>query len=169
MLDFNLGSQKPRYHPFFPLRTFSRLPKFLFAPFLIVPIVLSSCASSEKSGNPIASSGKSSDTTLAPATDEDVYLYRGIGASFLCNARTAGVEFPKAVGIAAATYAQVLNGRHGGYVASAGEDKLTNKQLFAGAEFQIITGALQYCPKQVPDDVKAKVQDAIKSQQEKAK
>ncbi len=107
---------------------------------------------------------KDATNKQAPASDEDVYLYRGMGASYLCNARAAGVEFPKAVGIAASTYAQVLNGRHGGVVASAGDKKLTNKQLFAGAEFQVITGALQYCPNEVPEDVKTKVQEAIEKQ-----
>ena len=53
-------------------------------------------------------------------------------------------------------------------VASAGEEKLTNQQLFAGAEFQIVTGALQYCPKQVPEDVKAKVKDALEKKKEES-
>ncbi len=87
-----------------------------------------------------------------------------MGASFFCNARAADVEFTKAAGVASATYAQVLEGKHGGFVASAGKDKLTKKQLFTGAEFQIITGALQYCPDEVPEDVKEKVQKAIDSQ-----
>ena len=64
-----------------------------------------------------------------PATKEQIYLYRGISASFVCNARLAEVDFPKAVGIAAATYAQLLNGRHGGLVASAGKKKLTTKLI----------------------------------------
>ena len=87
-----------------------------------------------------------SEKKLLAATEKDLFLYRQMGASYLCIASKAGIEFPKAVGIAAATYAQVLNGRHGGFVASAGDKKLTSKQLFAGAEFQIITAALQYCP-----------------------
>ena len=128
-----------------------------------MPIAIASCASSNPSTSGLKAS-KANAGKQGPATDDDVFLYRGIGASFLCNARSAGIEFPKAVGIAAATYAQVLNGRHGGLVASAGEKKLTNKQLFAGAEFQIITGAMQYCPKQVPDDVKTKVEEAIEKQ-----
>ena len=99
-----------------------------------------------------------------PASPQDIFIYRAMGASYLCNARAAGVEFSKAVGIAAATYAQVLNGRHGGLVSSAGKKKLTNKQLFAGAEFQIITGALQYCSKEVPADIKKKVNEAMKKQ-----
>ena len=87
-----------------------------------------------------------------------------MGSSFVCNARTAGIEFPKAVGVAAATYVQLLNGRHGGKVASTGNKKLTNEQLFAGAEFQIITGAMQFCPDKVPADVKTKVEEALKKQ-----
>ncbi len=102
-----------------------------------------------------------------PASDKDIYLYRAIGSSYVCNARAAGVEFPKAVGISAATYTQLLNGRHGGKVTSAGKKKLTNKQLFTGAEFQIITGAIEYCPKEVPKDIKKKVEDAIKKNKKK--
>ena len=101
-------------------------------------------------------------TDFKSASDYDIFLYSGIGSSYVCNARAAGIEFPKAVGIAAATYVQVLNGRHGGQVASAGSKKLSNEQLFAGAEFQVITGALKYCPKDVPVDVKSRVEEAIK-------
>ena len=126
-------------------------------------MVIAGCRASGPKGG-VLSPSRTEANKQAPATDDDIFLYRGIGASFLCNARSAGVEFPKAVGVAAATYAQVLNGRHGGFVVSAGDKKLTNKQLFSGAEFQIITGALTYCPKQVPDDVKAKVQEAIDKQ-----
>ena len=120
-------------------------------------------------GKPLGSQLKSSKVVANneknnPATAEEIFLYRGIGSSFVCNAQAAGVEFSKAVGISAATYAQVLNGRHGGYVASAGDKKLTNKQLFSGAEFQVVTGALQYCPDEVPDDVKSKVEEAIEKQ-----
>ncbi len=100
-----------------------------------------------------------------PATKEDIYLYRGMGSSYVCNARAAGIEFPKAVGVAAATYTQVLNGRHGGKVASVGDKKLSNKQLFTGAEIQIITGAIEFCPKEVPEDIVKKVKKAIKDNQ----
>lgn len=114
---------------------------------------------------PAAFAQAAADADKNPATNADILLYRAIGSSYVCNARTAGVDFPKAVGIAAATYAQIINGRHGGFVASAGTEKLTTKQLFSGAEFQVITGAIQYCPKEVPTDVKTKVEEALKKQQ----
>ncbi len=118
---------------------------------------------------PMAHSQSRGTSKPYPASNDDIFLYRGMGSSYVCNAAQAGIEFSKAVGIAAATYSQVLNGRHGGIVASAGKKKLTNKQLFSGAEFQIVTGALQYCPKKVPADVKEKVQAAIDKQKDKNK
>ena len=119
---------------------------------MLAPLVL--CSSS-------VFAQSSSESKVKPATNEDIYLYRGISASYVCNARASGIRFPKAVGIAAQTYAQLINGRHGGKVESVGKNRLTNKQIFTGAEFQIVTGALQFCPKEVPRKVKRKVQDAI--------
>lgn len=102
------------------------------------------------------------ETAANPASDSEIFLYRGLGASYVCNALTAKVEFPKAVGIAAATYTQLLRSRHGGKVASAGNKELTNEQLFNGSEFQIVTGAVQFCPKLVPEDIKKKIKEANK-------
>ena len=98
---------------------------------------------------------------ILPATEDDLYLYKGIGASYLCIATKAGVEFPKAVGIASATYVQVLEGKHGGLVKEFGKKKLEREKLFAGAEFQIVTTAMQYCPDNVPKDVSEKVKTII--------
>ncbi len=97
-----------------------------------------------------------------PATEQDLYLYKGMGASYLCIASKAGIEFNKAVGIATATYVNVLEGKHGGTVKELGNKKLKKEKLFAGAEFQIITTALQYCPDSVPKDVTKKVEEIFK-------
>ena len=140
---------------FDPLPPINRLRSVLSAPLLLLPLLFSGSVAMAQS------SGKAPS---APASNDDIFLYRGMGSSYVCNARAAKVEFPKAVGIAAATYVQLLNGRHGGLVASTGNKKLTNEQLFAGAEFQIITGALQFCPDMVPADVKSKVEEALKKQ-----
>ena len=79
---------------------------------------------------------------LQAATEQDLYLYKGMGASYLCIASKAGIEFPKAVGIATATYVQVIEGKHGGLVKELGDKKLERDKLFAGAEFQIVTTAI---------------------------
>ena len=99
---------------------------------------------------------------LPAATEQDLYLYKGMGASYLCIASKAGIEFPKAVGIATATYVQVIEGKHGGLVKELGDKKLERDKLFAGAEFQIVTTAVQYCPDSVPKEVTKKVNRILK-------
>ena len=99
---------------------------------------------------------------LIPADDNDLYLYKGMGASYLCIAKQAGVEFPKALGVATATYVQVLEGKHGGLIKELGDTKLDRKQLFAGAEFQIVSTAINYCPDSVPKEVTKKVNKILK-------
>ena len=100
---------------------------------------------------------------LIPADDKDLYLYKGMGASYLCIAEKAGIEFPKALGVATATYVQVLEGKHGGLIKELGDTKLERKQLFAGAEFQIVSTAMNYCPDSIPKDVSQKVNDLLKN------
>ncbi len=96
------------------------------------------------------------------ATEKDLYLYRGMGASYLCIASKAGIEFTKAVGVATTTYVQVLEGKHGGLIKELGDKKLERQKLFAGAEFQIVTKAIQFCPDSVPKDVTKKVNKILK-------
>ena len=80
----------------------------------------------------------------------------------LCIASKAGIEFPKAVGVASATYVQVIEGKHGGLIKNLGNNKLDREKLFSGAEFQIVTTALQYCPDSVPKKVRKKVKKILK-------
>ena len=98
---------------------------------------------------------------LKPAMEEDLYLYKGMGASYLCIASKAGIDFPKAIGVATATYVQVLEGKHGGLIKELGETKLEREKLFAGAEFQIVETALKYCPDSIPEDVTKKVNEIL--------
>ena len=99
---------------------------------------------------------------LQAATEQDLYLYKGMGASYVCIASKAGIEFPKALGVASATYLQVIEGKHGGAVKELGDKKLEREKLFAGAEFQIVTTAIQYCPDSVPEEVTKKVRKILK-------
>ena len=111
--------------------------------------------------NTLNSKTKAEKKFLA-ATEKDLYLYKGMGASYLCIASKAGIEFKKAVGVATATYVQVIEGKHGGLVKELGDEKLEREKLFAGAEFQIVTTAIQYCPDSVPKDVTKKVKQILK-------
>ncbi len=106
--------------------------------------------------------GIKAENNLLPATEKDLFLYKGMGASYLCIASKAGIEFPKAVGVASATYVQVIEGKHGGLIKDLGNKKLNREKLFSGAEFQIVTTALQYCPDSVPEKVRKKVDKILK-------
>ena len=102
---------------------------------------------------------------LKPAQEEDLYLYKGMGASYLCIASKAGIDFPKAIGVATATYVQVLEGKHGGLIKELGDTKLEREKLFLGAEFQIVETALKYCPESIPEDISKKVNEILKDNQ----
>ena len=43
-----------------------------------------------------------------------------------------------------------------------GDTKLDRKKLFAGAEFQIVSTAMNYCPDSIPKDISQKVNDLLK-------
>ena len=60
--------------------------------------------------------GAVAGAVAAPATKQDIAIYQAMGTSFFCMAALDGVEFPKALGISASTYAQALKGRHDGKV-----------------------------------------------------
>ena len=106
-----------------------------------------------------------SNNKIKPAMEEDLYLYKGMGASYLCIASKAGIDFPKAIGVATATYVQVLEGKHGGLIKELGDTKLEREKLFAGAEFQIVETALKYCPDSIPEDVTKKVNEILTDNQ----
>ena len=99
-----------------------------------------------------------------PATNEDIALYQAMGTSFFCMSALEGVAFPKALGISASTYAQALKGRHNGQVASLKGKALTDKEMFAAAEQQLLLRAMSACPKAIPADVQTKGKAALKKQ-----
>jgi hypothetical protein len=98
----------------------------------------------------------------APANDAEMGLYSRIAAVNVCIARTAGVDFDKAVGIAGETIAQLIHGEHGNAIAQLGGQPLSDAELRKGAINSAVLGAAEICPKQVPAEVMQRVQEAIK-------
>ena len=120
-------------------------------------IFLSSCSSSIKSeSNPTKISSDKKEVSFIPATDEDIFLYRQIGISYLCMARQIDVEFPKAISLAAKNYALLISSRHGGLIKEIGKEKLPDKNIYNGAILQILDGAIKNCPEMVPEEDKKK-------------
>ncbi len=97
-----------------------------------------------------------------PATEEDLFLYRAIGGTYICVAREVDIEFNKATAIAAITYVNLIEGRHGGKIQAIIDKNLTRKELIYGANNQLIPAAVEYCPDKVPAKTKKEVKKFLK-------
>ena len=91
---------------------------------------------------------------LIAASEKDLFLYRQMGASYLCIASKAEVDFDKGLGIASATFANVIIGKHGGAIKELGNKKLDEKKLYNAGTFQIVGSALNICPESIPKKIK---------------
>ena len=91
---------------------------------------------------------------LVAASEKDLFLYRQMGASYLCIASKADVDFNKGLGIASATFANVITGKHGGAIKELGNEKLDQKKLYNAGTFQIVGSALDICPESIPNNIK---------------
>ena len=129
-----------------------RLSAGLVAPLLVLPLLALPVLS------PAAALADN-----APATEAEMNLYTRIAAVNVCIARGAGVDFEKAVGIAGETIAQLIQGQHGGLIAQVGPKPLSIDDLRKGAINSAVLGASEICPKEVPAEVMAKVQAALKA------
>ena len=131
--------------------------KILAMSVFVASILLTSCSSSIKSeSNPIKVDSDKKEINFIPASDEDIFLYRQIGISYLCMARQIDVEFPKAISLAAKNYALLISSRHGGLIKELGKEKLPDKNIYNGAILQILDGAIKNCPEMVPEEDKKK-------------
>ena len=109
------------------------------------------------------------EKNLISATEEDLFLYRQMGASYLCIASKAEVDFKKGLGIASATFANVIVGKHGGAIKELGDEKLNEKRLYNAGTFQIIGSALNICPESIPKNIKNDYEKRLKQLTKKTK
>ena len=94
------------------------------------------------------------EKNVIAASEKDLFLYRQMGASYLCIASKAEVDFNKGLGIASATFANVIIGKHGGAIEELGNKKLDEKKLYNAGTFQIVGSALNICPESIPKNIK---------------
>ena len=99
---------------------------------------------------------------LQAATETDLFLYRQMGASYLCIATNAEVDFEKGLGIASATFANVITGKHDGLIKEFGTEKIDQKRLYNAGTFQIMSSALNICPENIPKKVKNSYEERLK-------
>ena len=102
------------------------------------------------------------EKNLLAASEKDLFLYRQMGASYLCIASKAEVDFKKGLGIASATFANVIIGKHGGAIKELGNEKLDEKRLYNAGTFQIVGSALTICPESIPMNIKNDYEKRLK-------
>ena len=102
------------------------------------------------------------EKNLIAASEKDLFLYRQMGASYLCIASKAEVDFNKGLGIASATFANVIIGKHGGAIKELGKEKLDERRLYNAGTFQIIGSALNICPESIPKKIKNDYEKRLK-------
>ena len=102
------------------------------------------------------------EKNLVAASEKDLFLYRQMGASYLCIASKAEVDFNKGLGIASATFANVIIGKHGGAIKELGTKKLDEKKLYNAGTFQIVGSALNICPESIPKNIKNDYEKRLK-------
>ena len=142
--------------------------KILALSLFVASILLSSCSSSIKSElNTTELRSDKKEVNFIPANDEDIFLYRQIGISYLCMARQIEVEFPKAISLAAKNYALLISSRHGGYIKELGKEKIPDKNIYNGAILQLLDGAIKNCPDLVPEEDKKKFLKTVEQLNEK--
>ena len=102
------------------------------------------------------------EENLIAASEKDLFLYRQMGASYLCIASKAEIDFNKGLGIASATFANVIIGKHGGAIKQLGNKKLDEKKLYNAGTFQIVGSALNICPESIPNKIKKDYEKRLK-------
>ena len=134
---------------FYSKRIFKLLSIILIIPFSLLEInLLNKQIKAEKN--------------LIAASEKDLFLYRQMGASYLCIASKAEVDFKKGLGIASATFANVIIGKHGGVIKELGNEKLDEKRLYNAGTFQIVGSALNICPESIPKNIKNDYEKKLK-------
>ena len=98
-----------------------------------------------------------------PASEQDIFLYKQMGASYLCKSINEKIDFnfEKAFAVSTYTFAEVIFSKHGNKIKEAGDEKLTSKRVLFIGEIEILNSAIKICPKQIPNDVKKKFKETI--------
>ena len=103
--------------------------------------------------------------TRNQALPQDIYLYKQMGASYLCNSIAMNdkidFDFKKALIVSTYTFAGVVFSKHGNLIQGAGKEKLTPQQVLYMGELQILDSAIKMCPKEIPTDVKKSFEETL--------
>tara|TARA_Y100000994_G_C15406166_1_gene323807 strand:- start:49 stop:489 length:441 start_codon:yes stop_codon:yes gene_type:complete len=110
---------------------------------------------------------------IIPANEKDLDLYRSMGITYLCTTSAKGTDadFERSLVVATNLFTTVMQQKHGGLIKEGKkkQQKLEAKLLQNNIMFQLVGGALSYCPKNVPDVMEKEFRNQVKKIQESNK
>ena len=110
---------------------------------------------------------------IIPANDKDLDLYRSMGITYICSASAKGTDsdFEKSLVVAANLFSTVIQQKHGGLIKEGKkkQQKVEARILQNNVLFQLVGGALSYCPDNVPETIEKEFKDQYKKIQESNK
>ena len=122
--------------------------------------------------NPKLNEVRANNNTI-PASDKDIDLYRNMGITYICSASVKGtdLDFEKSLVVAANLFSTVIQQKHGGFIKEGKnkKQKVDPKLLQSNVAFQLVGGALNYCPDSVPKEIEKEFRNQYKKMQESNK
>ncbi len=122
--------------------------------------------------NPKLSEAKAKNKII-PANDKDLDLYRSMGITYLCSTSAKGTDadFEKSLVVATNLFSTVMQQKHGGYIKEGKkkQQKIEPRALQNNIMFQLVGGALNYCPNNVPKAMEEEFKNSVKRIQESNK
>ncbi len=112
--------------------------------------------------------------TKPQATQQDIFLYKQMGASYLCKSINDKIDFDfkKALAVSTYTFAEVIFSKHDNLIQEAGKKNLTTQNVLYIGEIEILNSAIKICPKLIPNDIKKSFEETLnklKKQENKKK
>ena len=122
--------------------------------------------------NPKLSEIKASNKTV-PANEKDLDLYRSMGITYMCtnSAKGTDADFEKSLVVAANLFSTVIDQKHGGFIKEGKkkEQKIDARLLQNNIIFQLVGGALNNCPVNVPEAIGKQFKNQYEKIQESGK
>ena len=110
---------------------------------------------------------------IIPANDKDLDLYRSMGITYLCTTSTKGTDadFEKSLVVATNLFSTVMQQKHGGFIKEGKKKQQTlePRSLQNNIMFQLVGGAINYCPNNVPAEMEKEFRNQVKKIQESNK
>ena len=110
---------------------------------------------------------------IIPANKEDINLYRSMGITYICTTSTKGtdMDFEKSLVVATNLFTTVIQQKHGGFIKEGKKEKqkVNAKSLQNNVAFQLVGGAISFCPDNVPKAMEKEFKNQYKKYQESIK